>query len=97
MFLGVPFNIASYAILVHLISHCCSLKPGKLIHVIGDAHIYQEHVSAVEEQLSREPYINKAKLNIQPDAPKDIDSLKEIHFSLENYSSRGTIKAYMIA
>jgi thymidylate synthase len=97
MFLGVPFNISSYSMLIHIIAHCCSLKPGQLIHIIGDAHIYQEHIGVVEEQLSRIPYICKAKFSIQPDAPKDIDSLKEIHCSLENYSSQDTLKAKMIA
>ena len=97
MFLGVPFNISSYAILVHIISHCCSLKPGKLIHIIGDAHIYQAHASVVEEQLSRTPYIHESKLVIQTDAPKDIDTLKEMHISLENYKNQGILKADMIA
>jgi len=97
MFLGVPFNISSYAILVHIISRCCSLKPGKLTHIIGDAHIYQEHTNIVEEQLSRIPYICLAKLVIQSDAPTDIDSLKEMHFSLENYKNQGILKADMIA
>jgi thymidylate synthase len=97
MFLGIPFNITSYSMLIHILSHCCDLKPGKLIHVIGDAHIYNEHASAVDEQLNREPCICEAKFTIQPDAPKDIDSIREIHCKLENYNCQGSIRGDMIA
>lgn len=53
--LGVPFNIASYALLTHMLAHVCGLLPGELVHAIGDAHIYSTHVAALEEQLRREP------------------------------------------
>jgi thymidylate synthase len=54
--LGVPFNIASYAFLTHLMAHHCGLKSGELVHTIGDAHIYVEHIGALKEQMDRRPY-----------------------------------------
>lgn len=53
--LGVPFNIASYALLTHMLAHACDLIPGDLIHTMGDAHIYLDHVEALKEQLERQP------------------------------------------
>jgi len=55
MGLGVPFNIASYALLTHMLAHVCGLVPGSLTHVMGDAHVYLNHVDALETQLLREP------------------------------------------
>ena len=55
MGLGVPFNIASYALLTCLIAHVCNLQPGEFIHTIGDAHVYFNHVDALKEQLKRTP------------------------------------------
>ena len=55
-FLGVPFNIASYSLLVHMIASVCDLKPGKFIHIGGDAHIYKNHIAAMEKQIAREPF-----------------------------------------
>jgi len=55
MFLGVPYNIASYATLTYILARICHLKPGKLVHVIGDAHIYNDHINAVKKQLKRTP------------------------------------------
>lgn len=53
--LGVPFNIASYALLTRLIAHCCNLLPGELIHVLGDAHVYSNHVEPLQQQLKNTP------------------------------------------
>jgi thymidylate synthase len=55
MGLGVPFNIASYALLTHMLAHTCNLVPGTFTHVMGDAHIYVDHIDALRIQLEREP------------------------------------------
>ena len=55
MGLGVPFNIASYALLTHMLAHVCDLVPGSFTHVMGDAHVYVDHVDALHTQLEREP------------------------------------------
>jgi thymidylate synthase len=70
MFLGVPFNIASYSLLTHMIAHVCDLQVGEFVHVLGDAHIYLDHVEQVKEQLKRDPY-PLARLWLNPDV-KDI-------------------------
>lgn len=90
MFLGVPFNIASYALLTLIIAHVTNLPPGDFVHTFGDAHIYSNHYDQVKEQMSRTPrpfpnmMINKEK--------KNIDDFTYDDFTLENYDPYPTIK-----
>jgi len=103
MFLGVPFNIASYALLLHLIAHITKLVPDELILTLGDAHIYHNHFDAVKEQISREPYA-LPKLWIKPEIKSlddiDVDLMQvpdDIYkfVKLENYQHHPPIKAEM--
>ncbi|WP_186670518.1 thymidylate synthase [Sporosarcina sp. BP05] len=90
IFLGVPFNIASYALLVHLIAHECDLGVGEFVHTLGDAHIYSNHVNQVNEQLTREPRtLPTLKLNIEG---KTIFELETQDIELENYEPHPKIK-----
>ena len=90
-FLGVPFNIASYALLTMMIAQACGFEPGDFVHTLGDAHIYLNHMDQVQEQLSREP---KAlpKMSLNPEK-KDIFSFEYEDFTLEGYDPWPTIKA----
>lgn len=90
VFLGVPFNIASYALLTMMIAQVCGLKPGEFIHTFGDTHIYQNHVEQVKLQLTREPR-PLPTLKINPDV-KDIFSFRYEDFELENYDPHPHIK-----
>lgn len=91
VFLGVPFNIASYALLTLMIAQVCRLQPGEFIHTFGDAHIYSNHMEQVKLQLSREPYpLPVMKLN--PEVT-DIFSFRYEDFTLENYQCHPAIKA----
>jgi thymidylate synthase len=93
VFLGLPFNIASYALLTHMIAQVCDLKVGELIISTGDTHIYSNHVEQVKEQLAREEYSLPA-LFLNPEI-KNIDKFSMDDILLFDYQSHGTIKADM--
>jgi thymidylate synthase len=91
VFLGVPFNIASYALLTLIMAQVCKLKPGEFVHTFGDAHLYLNHVEQAREQLSRQPK-KLPVMNINP-AVKNIFEFKYEDFSLEGYEPHPAIKA----
>ncbi len=91
VFLGVPFNIGSYALLTAMVAQVCDLKPGEFIHTLGDAHLYSNHIDQAREQLTREPgALPVLKLN------RDIKNIFDFTFSdiaIEDYSPQAHIKA----
>jgi len=91
VFLGVPFNIASYALLTMMIAHVTGLEPGEFIHTFGDVHLYSNHEEQARLQLTRKPYPLPG-MKINPDV-KDLFSFRYEDFTLENYQSHPTIKA----
>ncbi len=90
IFLGVPFNIASYALLTLMMAQVCGLKPGDFVHTFGDAHIYLNHVDQVNLQLSRKPF-HLPKMKLNPEIRSIFDFEFE-DFELINYQSHPTIK-----
>ncbi len=91
IFLGVPFNIASYALLTLMVAQVCGLKPGEFVHTLGDAHLYSNHLEQARLQLSREPYpLPEMRLNPEVD---DISKFRFSDFELRNYQAHPHIKA----
>ncbi|WP_126247141.1 thymidylate synthase [Chitinophaga rhizosphaerae] len=91
VFLGVPFNIASYALLTLMIAQVCGLQPGEFVHSFGDVHLYNNHFDQARLQLEREPF-PLPSMKINPEV-KDIFSFQFEDFTLENYQSHPHIKA----
>ncbi len=91
VFLGVPFNIASYALLTMMIAHVSNLKVGEFVHTLGDAHLYKNHLEQAKEQLSRTPR-PLPKMILNPDV-KDLFAFKLEDFTLEGYDPHPHIKA----
>ncbi len=91
--LGIPFNIASYSLLTVMIAHVCGLRPGDFIHVLGDAHVYNNHIEPLKQQLQREPRPFPTLLIKRSVA--DIDSFTAEDFELKNYQPHDTIKMQM--
>ncbi|CAM1506750.1 Fc.00g063910.m01.CDS01 [Cosmosporella sp. VM-42] len=94
MGLGVPFNIASYALLTHMLAHVCELVPGSLTHVMGDAHVYVDHVDALNTQLEREPR-EFPELEIAREEGGSIDGWKAEDFIIKGYDPHKTIAMKM--
>lgn len=90
VFLGIPFNIASYALLTHMIAHCVGLEPGEFIHTIGDAHIYTNHFDQVKTQLQRTPYAFP-KISLNPNQ-RDLLSFEYSDVTLHEYEHHPSIK-----
>ncbi|KAF2489069.1 thymidylate synthase [Lophium mytilinum] len=94
MGLGVPFNIASYALLTHMIAHVCDLTPGTFTHTMGDAHVYLDHVDALKIQLEREPR-DFPELHIQREKGGSIDGWKTEDFVVKGYDPHKMIAMKM--
>lgn len=103
MGLGIPFNIASYALLTHMLAHVCDLVPGTLTHVMGDAHVYVDHVDALEEQLTREPR-DFPELEMKPEGVEKrrgagtveaLEGWKVEDFVIKRYKPHAQIKMQM--
>jgi len=91
LFLGVPFNIASYALLTRMVAQVCELRPGELVLTLGDAHLYTNHLTQAREQLSRTPRAFP-RMHLNP-AVRDLFAFRYEDFTLENYDPHPAIKA----
>lgn len=91
VFLGVPFNIASYALLTRMIAQVCDLAPGEFVHTLGDAHLYQNHLDQARTQLNRDPY-PLPTMKINPDV-KSVFDFQYGDFQLQEYQAHPHIKA----
>ncbi|MBX3688673.1 thymidylate synthase [Dokdonella sp.] len=91
IFLGVPFNIASYALLTHMVAQVCDLAPGDFVHTLGDAHLYSNHFEQAREQLTREPR-PLAQLSLNP-AVRLLDAFRFEDITIEGYTPHLAIKA----
>lgn len=91
IFLGVPFNIASYALLTLMVAQVCGLQPGEFIHTLGDAHLYLNHLEQVNVQLSRTPHALPV-MRLNPEVT-DLFAFRYEDFSLEGYEAHPSIKA----
>jgi thymidylate synthase len=90
LFLGVPFNVACYALLTHLLAKVTGLGVGEFIHTFGDAHVYENHLPQVREQLTREP--KPLPRLVLADAITDIDGIQSEQIRLEGYESHPPLK-----
>jgi len=91
IFLGVPFNIASYALLLQMIAQVCDLEPGEFVHTLGDAHLYLNHLDQAREQLSRAPR-PLPRMHLDP-AVRDLFAFRYEHFRIEGYDPHPLIRA----
>ena len=91
IFLGVPFNIASYALLTMMIAQVCDLQPGEFVHTLGDAHLYTNHLEQADEQLSRTPFA-LPRIELNP-AVRDLFAFRYTDFTLVDYQHHPHIKA----
>ena len=91
IFLGVPFNIASYALLTHMVAQACDLDVGDFVHTFGDAHVYCNHFEQAREQLGREPR-PLPSLALDPSV-KDLFAFRAEHISIDGYQPHAAIKA----
>jgi thymidylate synthase len=92
--LGVPFNMASYALLTHLLAHCTGLRPGELVHVLGDAHVYYEHAEALRAQVRRTP-LAPPTLAID-DSVRDLFAIRFEHLRLCDYTSHPPVSLPLV-